>query len=41
MRYRRGVWLVALVAVANLDAAGNSVKLVDAVSRGTARRSGR
>ena len=34
MTYRRGAWLVALVAVANLDAAGNSVKLVDAVKQG-------
>jgi ankyrin repeat protein len=31
---KRCVWLVALVAVANLDAAGNSVKLVDAVKQG-------
>jgi ankyrin repeat protein len=34
MKYRRGAWLVALVAVATLDAAGNSAKLVDAVKQG-------
>src|ERR1700674_113384 len=34
MKSRQTVWLVALVAVASLDAAGNSVKLVDAVKQG-------
>ena len=34
MRHRHGAWLVALAAVASLDAAGNSVKLVDAVKQG-------
>ena len=34
MKYRQTVWLVALMAVATLDAAGSGVKLVDAVKQG-------
>jgi uncharacterized protein len=34
MKCRQAVWLVVLMAVATLDAAGNSVKLVDAVKQG-------